>query len=209
MSRDLTTGADDSRFREGIWHTDVCTGVHLQMQLYFGGIFKAVMCVCYTFCGYYKSHWVTEPWVYVFFALGIAHCFFFEPFRYYLGYRGNLNENVPHLFLFVILSLFPGLCTVSVLLIAPVAVKAMQCHRCVLPLEKALVYVDFCFVLAQLGFGAAQLRRLIAKNTTEFYLMQDSNIAGSFKDSPYMNPSLLVGELRNLGKSLEVKLKGK
>ncbi|CAD7922613.1 unnamed protein product [Amoebophrya sp. A120] len=120
------------------------------------------------------------------FFLHTAFVFFLEPFRYYLGYRGNLSENVPHLFLFLILTVFPGMILEIFLLLSPDLLPEVgpnsKCHpRCMLPLEKALLYVDLgLFLVLQFCFGVNALRALIAKNTTEFYLMQDEQVASAF-----------------------------
>lgn len=95
--------------------SEPCTSVHLQLLLYFGALFNGFEAVCFLFSLYYKSHWVSDPVVYTFAVLGLVHCFFFEPFRYYLGFRGNLNEYVPHLFLFIVLSIFPSFCVLAAL----------------------------------------------------------------------------------------------
>lgn len=71
-----------------------------------------------------------------------------------------------------------------------------------LGIEKALFMIDIFFIVLQFGFAVTQLRRLISKNTTQFYLMQDASIASSFKEHNML-------PLNALGKAFDVKLKNK
>eukprot|EP00392_Amoebophrya_sp_AT5.2_P009603 g9631.t1 len=174
--------------QEDIYHREVSTSLNLQLLLYFGFWFKVFFALTLLAAAWYKSRWIEKvPLAIAVLLLEFAFVFLLEPFRYFLGYRGNLSENVPHLFLFLILTVFPGILIEIFLLIAPDVLPELgadaECHpRCVLSLEKALVYVDVVFLCLQFLFGVGALRALIAKNTTEFYLMQDENVMAAFAE---------------------------
>lgn len=50
-----------------------------------------------------------------------------------------------------------------------------------LPLERALYFVNFYFVILQFVIATSAVRRLIQKNTAEFYIMQESAVAESIQ----------------------------
>ncbi|CAD7931456.1 unnamed protein product [Amoebophrya sp. A25] len=188
-SSSIGANVDTRSFRDDIYHREVSTSLHLQLLLYFGFWFKCFAAVTLLLAGWYKSRWTSrEGLAIAVYLLSLVYALIFEPARYYLGYRGNLTENVPNLLLFLILSIFPSFIVLFFLLIAPDVLPELgpsgKCHpRCVLPVEKAIYYVDVAFSTLQIVFGVNALQRLIAKNTTEFYLQQDEQVASAFADA--------------------------
>ena len=151
------------------------TSLPLQLTLYFGVLYTTLMAITFPPVIYYKLHFeISDSLVYLHASLAILHVLILEPFRYYLGYRGNLRENVPDLFLFLILTVFPALVLAVAMIALPGLLSDTKCggRACIQPVERAMFLLDAPLVVLQLFFGIGGLRRLIAKNTQEFYLKE-------------------------------------
>ena len=84
----------------------------------------------------------------------------FEPFRLLSGWFGNLNEKVPSLFVFVVLSAFPQL---------PCMVFMTFVQRPFFPFDMASGLPMLLFLVIQLILSWLSLRRLIGRRTATFF----------------------------------------
>eukprot|EP01084_Bolivina_argentea_P154356 269091_1 len=87
-----------------------------------------------------------------------------EASRIYLGYAGNLCEQVPHLFGFLFLTIFPQ----SVLIIL---LMVLQWNRTnYWAIDKALNIFQILFIISQLIFGYISIKNVIHAQTLKFKL---------------------------------------
>ena len=114
-----------------------------------------------------------------------------EAWRIYLGYAGNLREQVPHLFGFLFLSIFPQFLLV-------VVVMGLQWQRShFLFVDKILGVLQILFLLSQLIFGYIAIRSVINAQTLKFKIktkqraqlqQQQNKLLGS-KSGLHINPN--------------------
>merc|ERR1711997_1180876 len=86
-----------------------------------------------------------------------------ESSRIYLGYAGNLREQVPHLFGFLFLSVFPQ--TILIILII-----ALQWNNTENLLSFVMNFIQILFICSQLLFGYIAIRNVIHAQTVKFKL---------------------------------------
>merc|ERR1712154_352941 len=86
-----------------------------------------------------------------------------EASRVYLGYAGNLCEQVPHLFGFLFLSIFPQ----SILI---VLIIALQWNHSQNLITFFMNIIQILFICSQLLFGYGAIRNVIRAQTQKFKL---------------------------------------
>eukprot|EP01084_Bolivina_argentea_P024340 45370_1 len=90
--------------------------------------------------------------------------------RIYLGYAGNLGEQVPHLFGFLFLSIFPQ----SILIILMMVLPWNRPNHWVV--DKVLNVFQILFILSQLGFGYIAIKKVIQAQTLKFKIKTNQRI---------------------------------
>eukprot|EP00616_Rhizochromulina_sp_CCMP1243_P013708 CAMPEP_0118964310 /NCGR_PEP_ID=MMETSP1173-20130426/2036_1 /TAXON_ID=1034831 /ORGANISM="Rhizochromulina marina cf, Strain CCMP1243" /LENGTH=178 /DNA_ID=CAMNT_0006912751 /DNA_START=31 /DNA_END=567 /DNA_ORIENTATION=- len=107
----------------------------------------------------------------------VIPCFFFwslaEPTRLFYGYSGNLTEQVPHSSAFFLITVFPQVPGVLFLTFA-------QEHS--YPIERILGSIVLIFLFAEIYFGSSALRRLMAKQMSHFYRLQNQHDMSAQED---------------------------
>jgi transmembrane protein 17 len=88
-----------------------------------------------------------------------------EVIRLYFGHTGNLNEKVPSLAGFFLLSVFPQF---------PLMLYFVYLQFDVTALDRALTIVQLTFLCIEIVFGFIATKRLIGIQTSKFYLHFDS-----------------------------------
>lgn len=84
--------------------------------------------------------------------------------RIYLGYAGNLREQVPHLFGFIFLTIFPQ----SILLVLMIVFQWN--HDNYFDFDKVLNIFQILFIIGQLIFGYISIKNVIHSQTMKFKL---------------------------------------
>ncbi|KAK9816958.1 hypothetical protein WJX72_007457 [[Myrmecia] bisecta] len=85
-----------------------------------------------------------------------------EPFRLFIGYSGNLKENVPHLILFLVITLFPC---------APVGVYMLKFQQHLRPFDQAYNTVMVALLAAEFLAGIHAARHIARSQRRQFYLL--------------------------------------
>ncbi|XP_064025117.1 transmembrane protein 17B-like [Pogoniulus pusillus] len=142
---------------------EVLASLPLQMMLYFNVYYFPVWCLAEGMMLQLKYHLL--PWHYqfllvaAFLALSLAECC-----RLYLGYVGNLQEKVPELAGFLLLSFLIQLPLLLFLL--------TDSQVLLLPLEVAVHSLLLAFLIAELAAAFFALRTMTKQLATQFYLQQ-------------------------------------
>ncbi|KAF4688396.1 hypothetical protein FOZ60_002862 [Perkinsus olseni] len=152
----------------------VTSSVLLQRLLHLNAVFDALLFAPGTIIAWIlkaassevheRSYQVLLPMVIVVLAL--------EGPRLALGYSGNLGERVPHLFLWLVISIFPLLVTLVAILVTRNQVQeltAAACPSCLTSFEVVLICLEIALVCISVLVGIAVTRRLIAVKTFRFY----------------------------------------
>ncbi|KAF4680327.1 hypothetical protein FOZ60_013735 [Perkinsus olseni] len=152
----------------------VTSSVLLQRLLHLNAVFDALLFAPGTIIAWIlkaassevheRSYQVLLPMVIVVLAL--------EGPRLALGYSGNLGERVPHLFLWLVISIFPLLVTLVAILVTRNQVQeltAAACPSCLTSFEVVLICLEIALVSISVLVGIAVTRRLIAVKTFRFY----------------------------------------
>ena len=82
--------------------------------------------------------------------------------RIYLGYAGNLREQVPHLFGFLFMTVFPQ----SILVLLMMALQWN--HSTYRPIDRVLSSIHILFIVTQLVFGYIAIKHVINAQTLKF-----------------------------------------
>eukprot|EP00240_Pyramimonas_obovata_P015497 CAMPEP_0118953270 /NCGR_PEP_ID=MMETSP1169-20130426/56274_1 /TAXON_ID=36882 /ORGANISM="Pyramimonas obovata, Strain CCMP722" /LENGTH=301 /DNA_ID=CAMNT_0006900695 /DNA_START=473 /DNA_END=1375 /DNA_ORIENTATION=+ len=85
----------------------------------------------------------------------------FEPLRLLLGYSGNLQEKVPYLVVFMLITAFPQL---------PINAYFAFSQKNVTPFDKALGTVSLAFLFAELLVSVFAMRQIVKSQDEKFYL---------------------------------------
>ncbi|XP_048849058.1 transmembrane protein 17A [Brienomyrus brachyistius] len=142
---------------------ELLSNLPLQMLLYFNSFYFPCWWLSEMFMlevkfsvlpGYYQGILVT----------GVVLITAFEALRLYLGYVGNLNEKIPELAGFWLLSFLFQLPILLFLLTDEGAI--------ILPLERAVHSVYLAFLLSELAAAALALRTMSRKLSLQFHLRQ-------------------------------------
>lgn len=89
--------------------------------------------------------------------------------RLWFGNSGNLQQKVPQLLAFLLVSVFPQ---------APCLIYLMSSQGVLLPLDTITAATMLLFVFLEVTFGYRLLRTLVAKQTASFVrLVQEQDIA--------------------------------
>lgn len=158
------------------------SSVRLQVLLYFSCYYDLVFCICHIIVGGAKFQWIRGPYIIAITSVNYVLIFVLEPCRLYLGYAGNLGEQVPELFLFVVL------CLVNILILAvelalcavlvdlqPEHCSQMAGRQCVFYVEKACWIVRIGFLAFEFLFGFLALRRLIQEQSARFFVSLEAD----------------------------------
>lgn len=87
-----------------------------------------------------------------------------ELIRLYFGYSGNLQEKLPQIAVFFLLSIFPQL---------PCLVYVMHLQSLQLPMESVLGWSVFILTLVELGLSYGAVRKLVVKQTSSYARLVD------------------------------------
>ncbi|XP_054248558.1 transmembrane protein 17B-like [Indicator indicator] len=142
---------------------EVLSSLPLQMLLYFNVYYFPVWCLAEGMILQLKYHLL--PWHYqfllvtAFLILSLAECS-----RLYLGYVGNLQQKVPELAGFLLLSFLIQLPLLLFLL--------TDSHVLVLPLEVAVHSLLLAFLGAEIAAAFLALRTMTKQLAMQFYLQQ-------------------------------------
>eukprot|EP00933_Yihiella_yeosuensis_P032578 TRINITY_DN26199_c1_g1_i1.p1 TRINITY_DN26199_c1_g1~~TRINITY_DN26199_c1_g1_i1.p1 ORF type:complete len:248 (-),score=21.42 TRINITY_DN26199_c1_g1_i1:103-846(-) len=156
--------------------------VRLQVLLYYSFWFDILFAFLQVLAGWAKYRWIEGWTIWSLFWANYIVCFCAEPCRLYLGYRGNLGERVPELFLFVFICLSLMVFFVAQLALyevlpwlQPPDCTKVTARSCLLPLEKACWIVRLVFYLLELIFGIFALRRLIHEQSARFFVSLEAS----------------------------------
>jgi len=124
------------------WESEFSSSSRLQVLLHFQWCYDLLFILCLVFIWWYKFRWIKDaPVFFLFFFTDLLICFVIEPARLYHGYCGNLTEQVPQLFLYLVLTFFSIAILVFLLVLESVADIVCPVEPCVLSIEYA------CWVL--------------------------------------------------------------
>lgn len=82
-----------------------------------------------------------------------------EPFRIYLGMKGNMGENVPDTATYLLMTLFPQL---------PITFYLAYFQPTIFPVDPVLGSIMVIFLLLELTFGVLLIRKQIHMQTIQF-----------------------------------------
>ncbi|GAB0196728.1 transmembrane protein 17B-like [Grus japonensis] len=142
---------------------EVLASLPLQMMLYFNVYYFPVWCLAEGMMLQLKFHLLPRHYQFLlvaaFLILSLA-----EGSRLYLGYVGNLQEKVPELAGFLLLSCLIQLPLLLFLL--------MDSHVIHLPLEMAMHSLSLAFLLAEIAAAFLALKTMTKLLAAQFYLRQ-------------------------------------
>uniref|UniRef100_A0A7R9UGE4 Transmembrane protein 17 n=1 Tax=Pinguiococcus pyrenoidosus TaxID=172671 RepID=A0A7R9UGE4_9STRA len=158
--------------RRGLRIEEVSSHLPLQVLLYFNALFSfCFMALEITNVAYKLQYYQYESnLLRLLTAPALVLWTVAEAFRLFFGFRGNLAERVPLLAAFLIVSFFPQL---------PCILFLSYFQGILLPFDIIGGTILFVFLLAELGFGYQALRRLIRKQTSQFFrlVQEDQSLA--------------------------------
>lgn len=181
-SRDRIGGQSQSQKMQIVMERSIICCVRLQTLLYISCWYDLLFVFIQVLAGWAKFHWIQGWTIQIFFWANYFICLIAEPCRIYLGYRGNLGERVPELFLFVFLCF-----SCVTFFVAEMAVydylpwmKPPLCTKvagseCILPVEKAFWIARVILTVGELCFGVRALRRLIHEQSARFFVSLDAS----------------------------------
>ncbi|GAQ86705.1 hypothetical protein KFL_003060040 [Klebsormidium nitens] len=139
----------------GVTNTAIASSIFFQMLLYFNVQYSIVWFPAMLTSRFLKPKFgVVEAALLVLFLVS-------EPVRLALGYSGNLQEKVPFVAAFMLLTLFPGL---------PVCLYFMFVQKHLEPSDKAVGTLMAIFLVLELFTAVHAIRQLIRSQTLKFYL---------------------------------------
>lgn len=139
---------------------EIVSSLELQVSLYFHWRFSILWVVTHSILLYKKSNNITQFERLVTSVTFVIWCII-EIFRIYLGYCGNLREQVPHLAGFFFLSLFPQFILMIIFLILPNYSNQTS-------LEIVFLSFQIAFFIFELIFGYLTTKNVIRVKTLRF-----------------------------------------
>ena len=146
-------------------YESIVSSLPLQVSLYFHWRYSII------FVGFYFVKWLSVKdfksnniMTSIFVPIIISLWSLIEIARIYLGYAGNLREQVPHLFGFLFLTIFPQ----SILLILMMVLQWN--HQNYFVVDKVLSIFQVLFIIFQLLFGYISIKNVIHSQTMKFKL---------------------------------------
>ncbi|XP_029991563.1 transmembrane protein 17B [Sphaeramia orbicularis] len=141
----------------------VLSSLHLQMSLYFNMWFFPLWWISETVMLHLKYPALPDYYKFIIVTILILMTLI-EAIRLYLGYAGNLQEKVPEL---------AGFWLLSILLQLPLILFQLFNEAILIqPLERAVHIVLGIFVLTQALFGFVALRDMVRHTESQFHLRQ-------------------------------------
>ncbi|XP_069089151.1 transmembrane protein 17 isoform X1 [Pleurodeles waltl] len=187
---DTNRTGPESEERVGTSDTDVVSSLPLQMSLYFNAFYFPFWWLCDVVILQLKYSILPDYYKFILVTVLILVSLI-EAIRLYLGYTGNLQEKVPELAGFWLLSLLLQLPLVLFLLLN----EGLEPQ----PLERATNIVFALFLLFQVVSGFITLKHMVNHLATRFHLRDFDRLEGGIdrgpvKDSgPSANPAVLPG----------------
>eukprot|EP00916_Digyalum_oweni_P015257 GHVL01024943.1.p1 GENE.GHVL01024943.1~~GHVL01024943.1.p1 ORF type:complete len:187 (+),score=15.84 GHVL01024943.1:22-561(+) len=166
IERSKLVGADSDK-QPSLLETISKRSLPLQIFLFYNWIYDYLYCILMFMCIYYT--WYTGQdsrplgWDAAHISVNILSILL--ELRLYLGYVGNLEEKVPQLFFFLLITAFP---TIEIYLFL---LFVRQLHPT--PLETALHSLQFIFICFELIFGALAIRSLVQVKNAKFHLSRN------------------------------------
>ncbi|XP_065831261.1 transmembrane protein 17B-like [Oscarella lobularis] len=151
---------------------DIVSNLPLQMTLYFNVCFFPCWLATCLYVLSIKFDSLPSHYKFVLITIYVVMSVV-EAIRLYLGYRGNLQEKVPEMAGFWLLTLVIQTPLVLFLLINEGAV--------VLPLERAVHIPLLTFLLGEIGFGFWAIRIMTKSQTAKFHLLQFNELNPTIK----------------------------
>jgi len=191
LDLDAETGNDELT----ITNTEVASSLPLQMCLYFNlhySIFWGLLTLALML---FKENYLNVNTAYLILSpLLLSVWFLVEPFRIFFGYVGNLQEKVPQLTGFWLLTLIPQLPISFFFIVAlplqwsgeNAATKPMQ-----LPFDRAGSIVMLIFNLSEAIVGYHALRRMVKSQVLKFHMQHARDEA-----SGHVHPDRSTGAVR-------------
>jgi transmembrane protein 17 len=142
---------------------EVSSSLPLQMLLYFNCFFSAMYLVLNVMTLSYRLDnlsWNMKAFDLLLAPFSLGAWALAEPFRLGFGMYGNLQDNVPSLFAFVVITVFP---TIPVMLVRTFAQVPF------LPFDSAAGFIQLMFLCSQLPLSLASVCRLIDRKTASFF----------------------------------------
>jgi len=132
----------------------IVSSLELQISFYFHWRYSIIHILTFVI---FQSHQLKQ-----FEAICVCVWSLVEAIRIYFGYEGNLCEQVPHLFGFLFLSVFPQLIILSVIMV-------LQWNRDGLILIWFIMNLfQLLFICSELLFGYIAIRNVISAQTAKF-----------------------------------------
>jgi len=170
-TRELLDEEEEMTGELTITNTEIASSLSLQMLLYFnvqyslfwGLITLSLMVFSENYLEVNTAYRVLSP-------LLLSVWFMVEPLRLFFGYVGNLQEKVPQLTGFWLLTLIPQLPITFFFIVAlPLRVNKTSIQ---LPFQRAGSIILMCFVFVEAVVGYYALRRMVKSQVLKFHMQR-------------------------------------
>lgn len=145
-------------------YEEIVSSLGLQISLYFHWRYSIIFIIFY----FIKYLWINDDNIFI--PIITILWSIIEIIRIYLGYAGNLSEQVPHLFGFLFLTIFPQMILIIIILILTFNTNNDNNNHNYIIIDKILNIFQILFIIFQLIFGYIAIKNVINSQTLKFKL---------------------------------------